>query len=262
MEPAITTGDGASAAPSPGCLRGWRLVFVSPCSAGNVGACARLVKNFGLDGLHLVAPRCDLDRDEAASHMAVHAADVLAARVEHPDLAAALAGTRFSIGLSMRRGEAQRFDLEDWSPAPLLARAATPCALVIGREDSGLTTEERALCTALWSLPTSPAFPSMNAAQAAAAALGLLAAAMEDSPPSPAGTETLAAHDEVEAMLAHLRDALRAVDYERGRRVDVALDEVRRIAARAMLTRNDVQLVRGFCRRVLNATEKKGSLHG
>lgn len=239
-------------------LSRWRLVLASPATPENIGACARLAGNFGLAGISVVAPRFRIDGQPGALRLAVNAERILADREEHPDLASALAETRFSLALSMRGGAAQRFDLESWSPAPLLPRipADGPCALVLGREDNGLLLEERALCSALWALPADAACPSLNVAQAAAVALAGLAAAFEGEPSAPPA-EPPAEHQAVESMLEHLGATLRLADYERGAPLDGPIGQIRRLAARAGITDAEVRLVRGFCRRIANALEAR-----
>ena len=68
-----------------------RIVLVEPAGDRNIGAISRVMKNFGLQQLILVNPQCD-PHSEDAQHMAVHAAEVLAAAQIVPTLKEALKG--------------------------------------------------------------------------------------------------------------------------------------------------------------------------
>src|SRR5580765_5236929 len=105
------------------------VVLVRPARAANVAAACRALKNMGLGSLALVGAPAGLDQPEARA-LAYGAWDVLDAAVP----AALLRGGRL--------------------------------ALVFGPEASGLTDEELAQCHLRVHIPTDPAHPSLNLAQA------------------------------------------------------------------------------------------------
>ena len=78
-----------------------RFVLVQPRYGGNVGAAARVLKNFGFGRLDVVDPREGADHEEAI-RMAVDAGDVLAAARTHATLDDALSGASTVIGTSSR----------------------------------------------------------------------------------------------------------------------------------------------------------------
>ncbi|MBX3730249.1 MAG: hypothetical protein KF858_13795 [Candidatus Sumerlaeia bacterium] len=242
-----------------GALRDWRVVLVSPQTPENVGAVARLVANFGAAGLTVVDPRCAITLDGPAGNLATrHAHAILHDRREAASLAEALADCHGSIALTMQSSADRPAEFCGFVPAALVA-AARPgqhWALVLGREDRGLTNEECARCTARWSLPTDPDSPSLNVAQAAAIALagvaGALAAA-DRSPAAEADSEEPATQAEIDGLIGHLDQVLVAADYERGVPMELPLRLLRRAAGRAGLRPSEVRVLRGVCRRVLNA---------
>lgn len=239
-------------APAP--LANWRVVLVSPQTAANVGAVARVMKNFGCRDLVLVDPRCNLDPAGPASHLARSAYDLIETRRDVPTLAQALAGVHFSVALTAQEGEDRRREFIGFVPSPLLRGrpAEETRALVFGREDNGLTSDECGLCANLWGLPTQPDYTSMNLAQAVTAALVGVAEA-QDRNGGKETPETPAPHEEVEAMFEHLRQVLDAVGYERGVPVKYPERVLRRAAQRAQLRHGELQILRGIYRRVLNA---------
>jgi tRNA/rRNA methyltransferase len=141
-------------------------VLVEPARPENVGAAARAMKTMGFSKLRLVNP-CDLSRE--ARWVAHESTEVLDQAQQYPSLQAALADVDFSIASSARR----RLDHDDYlSPAEcrsaLAGKAASVqrAALVFGRESSGLTGAELALCNAATTVPLAVAQPSLNLAQA------------------------------------------------------------------------------------------------
>ena len=73
-----------------------RVVLVRPHYAGNLGATARVMRNFGLTDLVLVAPYA-FTSDPQAQRMATHGRAVLDAARVVPDLGDALADCVFSF---------------------------------------------------------------------------------------------------------------------------------------------------------------------
>ena len=73
----------------------YRVILAEPKFAGNVGAVARAMKNFGLKDLILVNP-CEIGED--AFQRAMHAKDVLEGAAVHETLDAALEGIDYLVG--------------------------------------------------------------------------------------------------------------------------------------------------------------------
>ena len=144
-----------------------RFVLVETTHTGNLGATARAMKTMGLSRLHLVRPKSLPDAEALAR--ASGADDLLANATLHDRLVDALAGCQLVIGSSARLRAVEWPLLEPPECARhLLAAARTgEVALVLGRERSGLTNEELALCHYLVHIPTHPGFSSLNLAAAA-----------------------------------------------------------------------------------------------
>jgi len=150
-----------------GALARIRFVMVETTHSGNIGAVARAMKAMGLERLELVRPRCAIDAEAVAR--ASGADDLLAAAAVHQDLVDALRGCRLVVGSSARLRTLEWPLLDPAACAKrLLAEAcAGEAALVLGRESSGLTNDELALCHYLVQIPTDPGFRSLNVAAAA-----------------------------------------------------------------------------------------------
>jgi TrmH family RNA methyltransferase len=243
------------------------VILVRPQEEGNVGAVARAMANMGLDELILVDPLCELGR--MAKAFAVDAREILDGRQTHEDFATAVAPFHRLVATSSSRGRVP-------SRAPIAPRdlpgllAAEPpgsrVALVFGGERSGLTTDELARCDPLVTIPAAARQPTLNLSQAVLIlAYELwLARLADDAAPSPeeeippaeiqvAPPPKAASTGEVEGLFGHLEPLLRQIGFARDDTFDSVLRDLRRAAARASLTRHEVIILRGICRRGHNA---------
>jgi tRNA/rRNA methyltransferase len=182
-----------------------RLVLLRPRNPENLGAVARIMKNFGLDdwavasiGTHDFA---------AARRVAVHAEDLLDRPRLVGTLDEAVADCAWVVGTSSRRARGKR----RLSPADVAreARERAPqgrTALVFGDERSGLTNAEVDRCHDLSAIPTAEAQPSLNLAQAVAVYAWELREAALAARPAGARRAAAAATD---AELLRIEEALR-----------------------------------------------------
>ena len=122
-----------------------RVVLVRPHFAGNLGAVARVMRNFGLRHLVLVDPIANPQHRDAAM-MAVHGLDVLTSARTVPTLAEAVADCALVLATSGEVGGLARKGFwgtpEEKVPALLAALDRGPAAVVFGPEPSGLTVDE------------------------------------------------------------------------------------------------------------------------
>jgi len=222
-----------------------RVVLVRPDSAVNVGASARVVRNYGLHGLDLVAPG-DW-RTVECWRTAWGAPEVLEEARVFPDLGAALAGSALVIGFTGRRGaEAPVLDARDAASETAALGEDEGAALVFGPETTGLTREELALCGRLATIPSHPGQPSLNLSHAVAVAAYEVfrAARRADAQPR------RATHDEKEAMLALLREGLQRTSALPRVNTEGYFREWRALFQRADLTPKEVRLIEHMARRM------------
>jgi TrmH family RNA methyltransferase len=238
----------------PGEAMGIRFVFVEPRYGGNVGAAARVLKNFGFDRLDLVAPREGATHEEAV-RMAVDAADVLASARTHATLDEALDGAATVVGTSRRMGKHRQPHHRLDALTRLLPALADrgDVALVFGREDNGLSDADLDRCTHLAYVPTGEAYPALNVAQTIAIVAYELRLALDASRPRPVepDDEPLIDHAGREAMYAHLEEALLAIGFLKLGQLEGMMRRLRRILSRQELTSGDVDVVRGIARQIL-----------
>ena len=143
-----------------------RIVLVETSHPGNIGAVARAMKTMGLSRLALVNPR--EFPSAAATARASGADDILMRAICHEDLAHAIADCGMVVGTTAR---SRHLEWPVGTPRQLALELSvlpdsTQCAIVFGREQSGLSNEELALCQRVIRIPTEETFSSLNIAHA------------------------------------------------------------------------------------------------
>ncbi|MGD9981481.1 MAG: RNA methyltransferase [Hyphomonadaceae bacterium] len=225
--------------------------LVRPQMGENIGAVARVLLNFGLVSLRLVAPR-DRWPNPKAEVVAVGADKVLkGARVEWT-LEEALADATLVIAATARPRELEK---PAWGPRETAAKLKAAIAagerpvVMFGPEASGMETDEVAKADAILTLPVNPGFASLNLANAVAVfAYAYSEARQESATPSwfHGGESEPATQDELEGLFLHLEQEL-----ERGRffhppdKSPLMKRNLRSIFLRARLTQQEAQTLRG-----------------
>jgi tRNA/rRNA methyltransferase len=216
--------------------------------AENVGAAARVLRNFGHADWVLVDPE-RLDT-AVARRMAVGAEDLLDDVRAVPALDDAVSDCAWVVGTESRRVRG-RTPLDPGALAEAAAEVAPRgrTALVFGGERDGLRAEELARCDALSRIPSGGAQPSLNLAQAVAVYAFALRGDPRE-PPRPSGAGPAAADDgELVEVQEALRGALAAGGFLRGPGRH-AVRDLARTLRRARLTRKEARLWVAALRRV------------
>ena len=222
-----------------------RIVLVEPREAGNVGAVARVMKNFGFDDLVIVGEHPPLL--PVAGWWASGADDLLERARFATTLQEALADAHLTIATTSMRG---RTTPAGFTPRQLATRFASlgadqTLALVFGREDSGLTREEVVQCQSTAAIPTNDDFPTMNLAQAAGVFCFTLSTIERKPEPRELAPAAL-----VERMHERLESLLLEVGFLHANNPARIYDELRSIAGRASLDEREVTVLLGLIRQI------------
>ncbi|MFN0160622.1 MAG: RNA methyltransferase [Burkholderiales bacterium] len=224
-----------------------RFVLVGTSHPGNVGSAARAIKTMGFSQLTLAARRCE--PGEVARSLASGADDVLAGRREHSNLSDALADCVLCVAATARPRQISAPVQDARSAALALAAAAArgPVALVFGNETSGLANDEVRLCDAVAHIPANPAYSSLNLAAAVQVFAYEMRMALDGAIPPPAGAiDAPATRAEVEGLIGQAESVLAAIGFLDPANPKRLLPRLRRLAARAGLEREEVNILRGM----------------
>jgi tRNA/rRNA methyltransferase len=222
-----------------------RIVLVEPREAGNVGAAARVMKNFGFDELWIAGEHPQLL--PVSIWWASGADDLLAQARFAPTLAEAISDAHMTVATTSTRGRTTPVSFTSRTLAEKFASLGDDqtLALVFGREDSGLTREELVLCQHTAAIPTNDVFPTMNLAQS----VGVFCYELSSIAPVPVARE-LPDASAVERMHQRARELLLEVGFLHENNPDRIYDDLRAMAARADLDAREVTVLLGIIRQI------------
>jgi tRNA/rRNA methyltransferase len=232
-----------------------RFILIGTSHPANVGAAARAMKVMGFSDLVLVAPRhADVHRRDEAIAMASGATDVLAAARVVDALDGALDGLTYVCATAMTPRD---FGPPTWAPRDLfagLAARAHRIGFVFGSERFGLGNDDVYRCHACLSIPTQPAYGSLNLAQAVQLiaydwrqALGGFAVAPRTADPELVDAAAL------HGLLDHWERALVRLEYLDPKTPRKLMSRLNQLANRVELTRDELQILRGVARAIEKA---------
>jgi tRNA/rRNA methyltransferase len=226
-------------------MSGLRIVLVEPREAGNVGAVARVMKNFGFDDLVIVGEHPQLL--PVAGWWASGADDLLERARFTTTLQEALADAHLTVATTSTRGRTTPADFTPQELAPQLSLLTEGqiLALVFGREDSGLTREEVVQCHRTALIPTNEQFPTMNLAQAAGVFCFALSSVERKST-----MRELAPAILIERLHERLESLLLEVGFLHANNPARIYDEVRAMIGRASLDQREVTVLLGLVRQI------------
>lgn len=227
-----------------------RVVLVRPRYPGNVGAAVRVAANFSVTELALVEPACPLDDEPEFVRMAM-GAEKLVTISSTPTLAQAVADCQLVIATtSTRHRDPRAIHTPGEARARMRDAGAEAVALVFGPERGGLSREELRGCHLVLGVPTNPAFPVLNLAQAVGI---VLAAFSEDGsvvPPPPDPMDQPATHEEFSAAITHLEEVLLSSGYLDPHNPARVTDQFRRWFGRTVPTRRELALLHALAAHV------------
>ena len=225
---------------------GVRIVLVEPAGPLNVGAIARVMKNLGLQHLVLVNPQCEPLSVEAQV-MAVHAVDVLEAAQQVATLPPALQGCTRAIATTARfRTLTTQMETPRTALPWLIEEQGLATALIFGPEYRGLSNEELNYAQRFVCIPSNPAYPSLNLAQAVAICCYELSQCTQLQPSADTyATTEDASFDALEGYYQQLEALLLKIAYLYPHTAASRMEKFRQMFNRAQLKNAEVAMLRG-----------------
>jgi len=144
------------------------IVCIETETSGNIGAIARVMKNFDLNKLVLINPKCDHLSKEAMDR-ATHAKEILRKAKVEKDFSV-LSKFDYVIATTAKLGTDYNIPRVPISPSDLGENInfKKKVALVIGREGNGLTNDEILKCDFVVTIPSSKKYATLNISHACA----------------------------------------------------------------------------------------------
>lgn len=224
------------------------VVLHRPQDLVNIASVIRIMKNFALRDLRLVAPvEYDAYRVEGIAHKT---GDVLKRVVVFDALDQALADCHHVVGFTARQRSAKR---NAQRPREAAAEVLALCdgalvALLFGPEDKGLTNDELDRCHRIVTVPASAEYASLNLAQAVAVmAYEVFLARGTPVLKPPRRAAEPATQQQLEQLFTDARRALEEIDFFKTRNAEPIMRTVREIMHRTPFDAREVELARAMC---------------
>jgi TrmH family RNA methyltransferase len=186
-------------------------ILVEPKTPGNIGAAARALKTMGFKNLVLINPG-EFNTPEAR-WMAHASEDILESAIVYPTLEEAISEMNFVAATTQRPRSSH---LPFFTP-PEFCKKVIPItldhkvAIVFGRETSGLSNSELAMCDAVTTVPAHTRHPSLNLAQTVMIyAYELFQATYGDLK---SFNYKLAKHKDLESLYQHMQKSLKRIGF-------------------------------------------------
>jgi TrmH family RNA methyltransferase len=238
------------------------VVLFEPTDPVNIGVVLRAMGNTGFSRLRLANPTpFDPWNVIGVAHYTQH---ILEAAATFPNLPEAVSDLHFALGLTGKHHRLQRNALPFADAMRQLAdeaRRGARVGLVLGREDVGLTNAALDSCHATTTIPTNPAYPSLNLAQATLLALYELfrrGDGMHQRLRQPRRTAPPATSAELEDLFADLERALASIDYFHGHPRATTMRGLRAALYRARLDRREAALLRSIALDLRHFLHRRG----
>lgn len=139
------------------------IILTRPQLGQNIGAAARVMKNFGLRDLRIVSPR-DGWPNEKADAMAAGAKDIIENAKIFKTTEEAVEDMNFLYATTARKRDMTK---EVFFPESLAERlsATEKTGIMFGQENNGLDNEDISLANAILTIPVGKEYSSLNLAQ-------------------------------------------------------------------------------------------------
>ena len=137
-------------------------ILVKPQLGENIGACARSMKNFGFDKLHIVEPKINFPNHKAKA-TSVGAYDIINRAKVYNNVEDAVSKFNLIVSLSARRRDINKkhISLQDFQKI-LTSKRNLNIGLMFGPEASGLSNKDLSFSNYILQIPTSTKFKSLN----------------------------------------------------------------------------------------------------
>ena len=229
-------------------------ILVEPSHSGNIGACARAIKNMGFEKLAIVKPRKTIT--EEAFHRAKSAKDILENAVIYESFDQAIEEKNLILATSARERTIPwpTYYIDEISEEIKgeLKAEKTKSAIIFGREDNGLSNEELQKCHIHLVIPTSDEYSSLNLSHALQLVAFEIRKIYLDNNVSISEEKDLVSNSENEKLLEHLMEVLKKIDFYDPKSSKQVKTRVERLIKKIRLDKMEMGILRGFLSKIID----------
>lgn len=228
------------------------VIFLGAENEGNIGAIARVMKNFDLSKLILVDSKVEIG--DTARMMAMHGEDVLDNAKNISSLEKATRDADFIIGTTAISGGDYNILRVNVPPEDManIVGVRGKIYIIFGRESRGLSNDELNRCDSIITIPSSSKYPTLNVAQAATIVFYELFKAFQSERQT---KYREADRIEKEKLVDYFKELLRRTNYPI-RKQYIALRIFKSILGRSFISGRESHTLMGVFRRALKMLQK------
>lgn len=226
------------------------IILVESKLSANVGAIARVMKNFGFDDLVLINPKCNY-LSQTARNRAKHANDVLdKAKVKKP---AYLNQFDYLVATTAVLGSDYNIPRSPITPQQLAEKFVKVdhkkrIGILIGRESTGLTNQEILRSDFVVSIPTSSNYGTMNISHAVGIIVYELFKVSSETKIS--DHIISASKKEKEIILKKINQILNKLDFSTKEKKETQRRVWKRVFGKSFLTKREAFALIGFFKKL------------
>ena len=239
------------------------IILVRPQLGDNIGAVARVMGNFALKELRLVAPR-DGWPNPRAEKSAVTSVGIIKKAKVYDTTEAAVADLHHTYATTVRdRDMIKNIDFPKEAALRMQhwLKAGTKAGILFGPERTGLENEDVEMCDHVLTIPTNPQFASMNLSHAVAVVgyewYGLKTAKKSNKIKE---DHELATKAQILGMLQHMDEELNIAEHYKNPTMRPRMRRnLHNLFQRMDLTEQEVRTLRGVVRSLAESPKRKTS---
>ena len=222
------------------------IVLIGTENSGNVGAIARIMKNFSFTKLKLINPKCEHLSDEALNR-SKHAKNILknAKLIDIKDLKK----YDYVIATTSKIGSDYNIPRSALNPKELSEKVNEinnkKIAILFGRESVGLTNEEINYADYVVSVPCSKKYPSMNLSHSVA----IILYELNNSKDNILSHINVISKKEKDAMLNLIDEILNEMEFRFPEMKQTQKTIWKRIIGKSNMTKREAFAIMGFLRK-------------
>jgi len=225
------------------------IILMEPKLSANVGAIARVMKNFGFNDLVLINPKCN-HLSQTARNRAKHANDVLQkAKVKKKGF---LKQFDYIIATTAVLGTDYNIPRSPITPKQLAEKINSidklKIGILIGREGPGLTNKEILESDFIVTIPASPEYKTMNISHAVGIILYELF--MKSKKAKTHEHIIFASKKEKEIILKNLNKILNRLDFKTKEKKETQKKVWKRLLGKSFLTKREAFALIGFLKKL------------
>ena len=223
------------------------IILMQPSTPGNIGAVARVMKNFNLKNLTLIDPKTNHLSLEALSR-AKHAKDILKKAKIKPS--SYLKSRPTLIATTSQLGSDYNLKRTPLTPKQILTKISKKqkVSILFGSEGNGLTNDELSLADIVLHIPSSPNYPTLNLSHSVTIICYELFQQSEDKT---ATQFTPASKIELNIINKNFTKILNQLTFTTKEKKDTQKTVWKHIFGRALLTKRESFAVIGFLKKLI-----------